>query len=85
MAPNTINPIVAVKLLEKMFILVLVFAALGWFLAKVGPKTPLNGSGSKNGAERSTMGRHRWVAATLNNYARVWCVSEVGHPAFTGG
>ena len=45
--------LVAVKPLGKMIILVLVFAVLGRFLANVGPKTPLNGSGLKNITERS--------------------------------
>ncbi len=37
----------------KMMISVLLFAVLGWLLAKVGPTTFLNGSGSKNGAENT--------------------------------
>ncbi len=45
--------LVAVKPLGKMIILVLIFAVLGRFLATVGPKTPFNGSGSKNCAERT--------------------------------
>ncbi len=45
--------LVAVKPLGQMIILVLFFAVLGRVLAKAGPKTPLNGSGSKNGAERT--------------------------------
>ncbi len=44
--------LLAVKPLGKMIILVLVFVAvLGRFLAKVGPRTLLSGSGSKNGPE----------------------------------
>ncbi len=45
--------LVTVRHLGKMIISVFVFALLGRFLAKVGPKTPLEGSGSKNGAERT--------------------------------
>ncbi len=37
----------AIKPLGNIFIFVLVFAVLGQFLPKVGPRTPLNGSGSK--------------------------------------
>jgi hypothetical protein len=43
--------LLALKPVGKMIILVFVFAVLGRFLAKDGPKTSLNGSGSKNGAE----------------------------------
>jgi hypothetical protein len=38
----------------KIIIIDLCFAVLGRFFAAVGPKTPLNGSGSKNGAECTT-------------------------------
>ncbi len=45
---------VAVAPLGKMIILVLVFVAvLGRFLAEAGPRTSLNGPGSKNGVERT--------------------------------
>ncbi len=43
--------LLAVKPLGNMIILVLVFAVLGRFSATVGPRTPSNGSGSKNGPE----------------------------------
>ena len=52
-AKRTRQRLVAVKPLGKMTILVLFCfsVALGQFLTNVGPKTPLDGSGSKDGAE----------------------------------
>ncbi len=45
--------LVAVKPLAHMIIFALAFGYLGKFSAKVGPRTPLNGSGSETGAERT--------------------------------
>ncbi len=42
--------------------------ALGRFPAKLGPRTPVNGSGSKNGAELTYNQLRRWIRMSFRDH-----------------